>query len=86
MLAVLALIDVVLISNLLVMVVIGGYVVAMSPPIAAALRRLAAVPSTGRGAGVFVGVLVAVAVGVAPDLSRLTDDELETLRALREKL
>ena len=29
---------------------------------------------------------VAVAVGVAPDLSRLTDDELETLRALREKL
>ncbi|WBL75228.1 TIGR00366 family protein [Bradyrhizobium xenonodulans] len=39
------------------LVAIGGYVVAMSPPIAAALRRLAAVPSTGRGAVVFVGVL-----------------------------
>jgi len=39
------------------LVAIGGYVVAMSPPIAAALRRLAAVPSTGRGAVVFVGIL-----------------------------
>ncbi|WP_456685679.1 TIGR00366 family protein, partial [Bradyrhizobium sp. P5_C11_2] len=39
------------------LVAIGGYVVAMSPPVAAALRRLAAIPSTGRGAVVFVGVL-----------------------------
>jgi short-chain fatty acids transporter len=39
------------------LVAIGGYVVAMSPPIAAALRRLAAIPSTGRGAVVFVGIL-----------------------------
>jgi short-chain fatty acids transporter len=39
------------------LVAIGGYVVAMSPPIAAALRRLAGVPSTARGAVVFVGVL-----------------------------
>src|SRR5258708_32469534 len=38
------------------LVAIGGYVVAMSPPIAAALRRLAGVPSTARGAVVFVGV------------------------------
>ncbi|MGY8704883.1 TIGR00366 family protein [Bradyrhizobium sp. 18BD] len=39
------------------LVAIGGYVVAMSPPIAAALRRLASVPSTGRRSVVFVGVL-----------------------------
>ena len=39
------------------LVAIGGYVVAMSPPIAAALRRLALVPKTGRSAVVFVGVL-----------------------------
>ena len=39
------------------LIAIGGYVVAMSPPVAAVLRRLAAVPSTGRGAIVFVGVL-----------------------------
>src|SRR5882757_8484601 len=39
------------------LVAIGGYVVAMSPPIAAVLRRLAGVPSTARGAIVFVGVL-----------------------------
>lgn len=39
------------------LVAVGGYVVAMSPPIAAALRRLAGVPSTARGAVVFVGVL-----------------------------
>jgi len=39
------------------LVAIGGYVVAMSPPVAAVLRRLAAVPSTARGAVVFVGVL-----------------------------
>jgi short-chain fatty acids transporter len=39
------------------LVAIGGYVVAMSPPIAAVLRRLAGVPSTARGAVVFVGVL-----------------------------
>jgi short-chain fatty acids transporter len=39
------------------LVAIGGYVVAMSPPVAAILRRLAGVPSTARGAIVFVGVL-----------------------------
>lgn len=39
------------------LVAIGGYVVAMSPPVAALLVRLAAVPKTGRGAVVFVGVL-----------------------------
>ncbi|MCA1452729.1 short-chain fatty acid transporter [Bradyrhizobium sp. BRP22] len=39
------------------LVAIGGYVVAMSPPVAAVLRRLAGVPSTARGAVVFVGVL-----------------------------
>ncbi|MFG1400228.1 short-chain fatty acid transporter [Roseixanthobacter pseudopolyaromaticivorans] len=39
------------------LVAIGGYVVAMSPPVAAALRRLARVPRTGRGAVMFVGVL-----------------------------
>jgi short-chain fatty acids transporter len=39
------------------LVAIGGYVVAMSPPVAAILRRLAAAPSTARGAVVFVGVL-----------------------------
>lgn len=39
------------------LVAIGGYVVAMSPPVAALLGRLARVPRTGRGAVVFVGVL-----------------------------
>jgi short-chain fatty acids transporter len=39
------------------LVAIGGYVVAMSPPVAAVLRRLAAVPSSARSAVVFVGVL-----------------------------
>jgi short-chain fatty acids transporter len=39
------------------LIAIGGYVVAMSPPVAAALRRVALVPKTGRGAVVFVGVL-----------------------------
>jgi short-chain fatty acids transporter len=39
------------------LVAISGYVVAMSPPVAAALRRLAQMPTTGRGAVVFIGVL-----------------------------
>ncbi len=39
------------------LIAIGGYVVAMSPAMAGVLRRLAAFPSTGRGAVVFVGVL-----------------------------
>lgn len=39
------------------LVAIGGYVVAMSPPVAAALRWLAKFPTTGRKAVVFVGVL-----------------------------
>jgi short-chain fatty acids transporter len=39
------------------MVAITGYVLAMSPPIAAVLRRLAHIPRTSRGAIVFVGVL-----------------------------
>src|SRR6201994_5082454 len=37
------------------LVAIGGYVVAMSPPVAAILRRLSGVPTTARGAGGFVG-------------------------------
>ncbi|MFE5125079.1 short-chain fatty acid transporter [Streptomyces sp. NPDC056669] len=44
------------------LVAIGGYVVAMSPPAARVLRRLAAIPSTGRGAVAFVGV---VSVGLS---------------------
>jgi short-chain fatty acids transporter len=39
------------------LVAIGGYVVAMSPPVAALLGRLASVPKTGRGAIAFVGVV-----------------------------
>jgi short-chain fatty acids transporter len=39
------------------MVAITGYVLAMSPPIAALLRALARIPSTPRGALVFIGVL-----------------------------
>ncbi len=39
------------------LVAIGGYVVAMAPPVAALMRRAAAVPRTGRGAVVFVGVV-----------------------------
>ncbi|MBR0953574.1 short-chain fatty acid transporter [Bradyrhizobium canariense] len=41
----------------LALAAVGGYVVAMSPPVAASMRRLAGVPSTARGAVVFVGVL-----------------------------
>ncbi|WP_341988676.1 TIGR00366 family protein [Azorhizobium sp. AG788] len=39
------------------LVAIGGYVLAMSPPVAALLRRMARIPATSRGAVVFVGVL-----------------------------
>src|SRR5690606_21139159 len=39
------------------MVAITGYVLAMSPPIASLLRKLARVPSTSRGAVVFIGTL-----------------------------
>ncbi|TDR93275.1 short-chain fatty acids transporter [Enterovirga rhinocerotis] len=39
------------------LVAIGGYVVAMSPPVAAALKWLARIPTSGRGAVVFIGVL-----------------------------
>ncbi|WP_395665645.1 short-chain fatty acid transporter [Methylocella sp.] len=38
-------------------VAIGGYVVAVSPPAAKALRRLALAPKTARGAVVFIGLL-----------------------------
>lgn len=44
------------------LVAIGGYVVAMSPPAARLLRWLAAIPSTGRGAVAFVGL---VSVGLS---------------------
>jgi short-chain fatty acids transporter len=36
------------------LVIVGGYVVAASPPVAALIRRLAAVPRTARGAVAFV--------------------------------
>lgn len=39
------------------LVAIGGYVVAMSPPVAAALKWLARFPASGRGAVVFIGIL-----------------------------
>ena len=39
------------------MVAVTGYVLAMSPPIAAVLRKLAQIPKTSRGAIVFIGVL-----------------------------
>ena len=39
------------------LVAIGGYVVAQSPPVAALMRRAAALPGSGRSAVVFVGVL-----------------------------
>jgi short-chain fatty acids transporter len=38
------------------MIVITGYAVATSPPVYAVIRRLAAIPSTGRGAAAFVGL------------------------------
>ncbi|NEE37990.1 short-chain fatty acid transporter, partial [Streptomyces sp. SID7982] len=45
------------------LVAVGGYVVALSPPAARLLRRLAAFPSTGRGAVAFVG-LVSIALSL----------------------
>ena len=41
----------------MVMVAITGYVLAMAPPIAALLRRIARIPKTPRGAIIFIGVL-----------------------------
>jgi short-chain fatty acids transporter len=38
------------------MIVVTGYAVATSPPIYAVIRRLAAVPRTGRGAAAYVGL------------------------------
>jgi short-chain fatty acids transporter len=38
------------------MIVITGYAVATSPPVYAVIRRLAAVPRTGRGAAAYVGL------------------------------
>jgi short-chain fatty acids transporter len=38
------------------MIVVTGYAVATSPPIFAVIRRLAAVPRTGRGAAAYVGL------------------------------
>lgn len=38
----------------MVLVIVGGYVVASSPPVYALIRRLAAIPSTPRGAVAFV--------------------------------
>jgi short-chain fatty acids transporter len=38
------------------MIVVTGYAVAISPPIYAVIRRLAAVPRTGRGAAAYVGL------------------------------
>jgi len=38
------------------MIVVTGYAVATSPPVYAVIRRLAAVPSTGRGAAAYVGL------------------------------
>jgi short-chain fatty acids transporter len=39
------------------LVAIGGFVVAMSPPVAWLMRRMALMPTSGRSAVVFVGVL-----------------------------
>ncbi len=39
------------------LVAVGGYVVAVSPPVARLMRRAASVPRTGRSAVVFVGVV-----------------------------
>jgi short-chain fatty acids transporter len=38
----------------MVMIIVGGYVVASSPPVHALIRRLAAIPKTGKGAIAFV--------------------------------
>lgn len=43
------------------MVVIGGYVVAVSPPVHAGIRRLAAIPRTPRGAVAFVALFAMLA-------------------------
>jgi short-chain fatty acids transporter len=42
------------------MVIIGGYVVAVSPPIARVIRRMADIPSTPRGAVAFVAFFASV--------------------------
>ena len=42
------------------MIIIGGYVVAVSPPIASIIRRLASIPRTPRGAVAFVAFFASV--------------------------
>src|SRR5439155_5165748 len=39
------------------LIIVGGYVVASSPPVARLIERLAAVPRTGRGAVAYIGLL-----------------------------
>lgn len=42
------------------MIIIGGYVVAVSPPVASVIRRLASIPRTPRGAVAFVAFFASV--------------------------
>ena len=56
-------------------IIIGGYVIADSPPVAALVRRLAAIPRTGRGAVALVALFSATCVldplGLQPGVLRL---------------
>lgn len=47
------------------MVIVGGYVVAVSPPVARVIRRLAEIPSTSRGAVAFVAFFASVSALVS---------------------
>lgn len=67
-------------------IIIGGYVVASSPPIARAIDRLAALPKTGRGAVVWVATLSMLVSLIHWGLSSILGSLLVRSLARRDEL
>ncbi len=67
-------------------IIIGGYVVAASPPIAAAIERLARLPRSGRGAVCFVALLGMLVALLHWGLSLIFSGLLVRALARREEL
>ena len=69
------------------MIVVTGYAVATSPPVYAVIRKLATLPTTGRGAAAYVGPVldarVARVVELQPDLQRVARARGRASRARR---
>src|SRR5258706_11820244 len=62
------------------LVIVGGFVVATSPPVVALTQRLAAIPKTARGAVAFVAAFAVlsspISWGLSPVLNRLPVREI----------